>query len=44
MTIVPRLDRIVAAQPQPLLIATNSGTHFYGFPSPLQGLKTFVDG
>ena len=25
---------IVAAQPYPLLFATNSGAHLYGFPSP----------
>src|SRR4029453_13482898 len=30
----PRLDRIVAAQPYPLLFATISGAHLYGFPSP----------
>jgi hypothetical protein len=30
----PRLHRIVAAQPYPLLFATISGAHFYGFPSP----------
>src|SRR5579883_3044347 len=29
-----RLDRIVAAQPYPLLFATISGAHLYGFPSP----------
>jgi hypothetical protein len=34
MPIVPRLDRIVAAQPYPLLFATISGAHLYGFPSP----------
>ena len=34
MTIDPRLDRIVAAQPFPLLFATISGAHLYGFPSP----------
>ncbi|HXC98492.1 MAG TPA: nucleotidyltransferase domain-containing protein [Verrucomicrobiae bacterium] len=34
MTIDPRLHRIVAAQPYPLLFATISGAHFYGFPSP----------
>ncbi len=28
-----RLDRIVAAQPYPLLFATISGAHLYGFPS-----------
>lgn len=30
----PRLERIVAAQPYPLLFATLSGAHLYGFPSP----------
>src|ERR1700704_2764882 len=34
MNIDPRLDRIVAAQPYPLLFATVSGAHLYGFPSP----------
>src|SRR5215831_6367153 len=34
MTIDPRLKRIVAAQPYPLLFATISGAHLYGFPSP----------
>src|SRR2546425_3365998 len=34
MTIDPRLHRIVAAQPHPLLFATISGAHLYGFPSP----------
>jgi hypothetical protein len=34
MTIDPRLTRIVAAQPYPLLFATISGAHLYGFPSP----------
>ncbi len=34
MTIDPRLKRIVAAQPYPLLFATISGSHLYGFPSP----------
>lgn len=29
-----RLNRIVAAQPYPLLFATISGAHLYGFPSP----------
>jgi uncharacterized protein len=29
-----RLARIVAAQPYPLLFATISGAHLYGFPSP----------
>ena len=30
----PRLRRIVDAQPYPLLFATISGAHLYGFPSP----------
>jgi predicted nucleotidyltransferase len=30
----PRLHRIVAAQPYPLLFATISGAHLYGFSSP----------
>lgn len=30
----PRLRGIVAAQPYPLLFATISGAHLYGFPSP----------
>jgi predicted nucleotidyltransferase len=34
MQIDPRLVRIVAAQPYPLLFATISGAHLYGFPSP----------
>ena len=34
MTIDTRLQRIVAAQPYPLLFATISGAHLYGFPSP----------
>src|SRR6267154_4789331 len=34
MTIGPSLHRIVAAQPYPLLFATISGAHLYGFPSP----------
>jgi predicted nucleotidyltransferase len=34
MTIDPRLSRTVAAQPYPLLFATISGSHLYGFPSP----------
>ena len=34
MTIDPRLHRIVAAQQYPLLFATISGAHLYGFPSP----------
>src|SRR6188508_2113483 len=34
MTIDPRLHRIVAARPYPLVFATISGAHLYGFPSP----------
>jgi uncharacterized protein len=34
MTIDPRLNHIAAAQPYPLLFATISGAHLYGFPSP----------
>jgi len=34
MNIDPKLHRIVAAQPYPLLFATISGAHLYGFPSP----------
>jgi len=34
MTIDPRLHRIVAAQPYPLVFATISGAHLSGFPSP----------
>lgn len=34
MTIDPRLHRIVAAQPYPLLFSNISGAHLYGFPSP----------
>src|SRR5947207_5148143 len=29
----PRLNSIVAAQPYPLIFATVSGAHLYGFPS-----------
>jgi predicted nucleotidyltransferase len=41
----PRLDKIVAEQPYPLLFATISGAHLYGFPSPdsdydLRGVHT----
>src|SRR6476659_1586098 len=32
--IEPRLQAIVAQQPYPLLFATISGAHLYGFPSP----------
>ncbi len=34
MNLDPRLHRIVAAQTYPLLFATISGAHLYGFPSP----------
>jgi predicted nucleotidyltransferase len=34
MKIDPLLHRIVSAQPYPLLFATISGAHLYGFPSP----------
>lgn len=34
MNIDPRLQQIVAAQPYPLVFATISGAHLYGFPSP----------
>ena len=34
MIIAPRLHRIAAAQPYPLLFATISGAHLHGFPSP----------
>ena len=34
MQVDTRLHRIVAAQPYPLLFATISGAHLYGFPSP----------
>jgi uncharacterized protein len=34
MTKDPRLQRITTAQPYPLLFATISGAHLYGFPSP----------
>ena len=30
----PRLRAIAAAQPYPLVFATVSGAHLYGFPSP----------
>src|SRR3954471_23475662 len=33
-TIDPRLQAIAANQPYPLLFATVSGAHLYGFPSP----------
>ena len=34
MTGDPRVHRIVAPQPYPLLFSTISGAHLYGFPSP----------
>lgn len=34
MILDPRLYTITAAQPYPLLFATISGAHLYGFPSP----------
>ncbi len=34
MKLDPRLDAIAARQPFPLLFATVSGAHLYGFPSP----------
>ncbi len=34
MIIDPRLHQITAAQPYPLVFATISGAHLYGFPSP----------
>lgn len=34
MSLDPRLSRIISAQPYPLLFATISGAHLYGFPSP----------
>src|SRR5216110_1974864 len=34
MTIDPRLQKQVDAHPYPLLFATISGAHLYGFPSP----------
>jgi uncharacterized protein len=34
MTLEPRLQRIAQSQPYPLLFATVSGAHLYGFPSP----------
>jgi predicted nucleotidyltransferase len=34
MSFDPRLHKLVAAQPYPLLFATVSGAHLYGFPSP----------
>jgi predicted nucleotidyltransferase len=34
MSFDPRIERQVQAQPYPLLFATISGAHLYGFPSP----------
>ena len=34
MTFDPRIHRQIAAHPYPLLFATISGAHLYGFPSP----------
>jgi len=34
MSIDPRLQHIAESQPHPLLFATVSGAHLYGFPSP----------
>ncbi|MGH9841245.1 MAG: nucleotidyltransferase domain-containing protein [Blastocatellia bacterium] len=34
MNIDPRIQREIASQPYPLLFATISGAHLYGFPSP----------
>lgn len=34
MNLDPRLKRIAESQPYPLLFATVSGAHLYGFPSP----------
>lgn len=34
MTLNHRLNRIVAAQPYPLLFVTASGAHLYGYQSP----------
>src|SRR5437016_4037251 len=34
MTFDPRLQQELAQQPYPLLFATISGAHLYGFPSP----------
>jgi hypothetical protein len=34
MKVDPRLHRIADSQPYPLLFATVSGAHLYGFPSP----------
>ena len=39
MTIDPRLKRIVAAQHYPLLFATISGAHLYGFGFPKPATK-----
>lgn len=34
MSFDPRVEKEIAAQPYPLLFATISGAHLYGFPSP----------
>jgi predicted nucleotidyltransferase len=34
MTMDPKLSEAVSRQPYPLLFATVSGAHLYGFPSP----------
>jgi hypothetical protein len=34
MTTDPRVESETAPQPYPLLFATISGAHLYGFPSP----------
>src|SRR6195256_5990431 len=34
MKLDPRLKQIIASHPYPLLFATISGSHLYGFPSP----------
>jgi predicted nucleotidyltransferase len=34
MPVDPRLSQVVTSQPYPLLFATVSGAHLYGFPSP----------
>jgi len=47
MTMDSRLHRIVAAQPYPLLVATISGAHLYGFgfpsPPPVSCPTVFAD-
>jgi hypothetical protein len=34
MNIDPRVQTEISSQPYPLLFATISGAHLYGFPSP----------